>query len=347
MTAVAHDRAMKFENRLVATWYAPKKTWLAWTLWPLSLAFQAAVTVRRALYRIGVLRVWRSPVPTIVIGNITAGGTGKTPLVIALARALIERGRHPGIVSRGYGGSDAGPRAVAAGDDPHEVGDEPLLYANAGLPMWIGRHRAAAAQSLVAADPRVDVVIADDGLQHYALARSLEIVVIDDARDLGNGLMLPAGPLREPPARLNEADAIVRLVARDDARPSRTGHATRMWLETLSWQNVARPDLRPALDAWRAGDVHAVAAIAHPERFFASLRELGIDAQCHPFPDHHFFTRDDFDFAGAHAILMTEKDAVKCAAFADERFWFLPVRARLDPSLVDLVLERIHGQQAA
>jgi tetraacyldisaccharide 4'-kinase len=328
-------------GHLVSTWYTPKKTALAWTLWPASLVFRAVVAGRRALYRMGVLRTHSIRVPVIVVGNVTVGGAGKTPLTLALAHALTERNRNVAIVSRGYGGTNVEPRAVAVDDDPRIVGDEPLLYANAGFPIWIGHRRAAVAQALVAANPKVDVVIADDGLQHYALARTLEIIVIDAAREIGNGLVLPAGPLREPPARLNEADAIVRHVAREEAHPAHAGHATRMWLETLPWRNIARPDRIPAFDEWRSGGVHAVAAIAHPERFFAALRTLGIEAQCHAFADHHLFSRDDLNFAGARAILMTEKDAVKCAAFADDRFWFLPVRARLDPALVDFVFERI------
>jgi len=334
---------MPFRERLVAAWYAPKRTALVRALWPLSLLFRIAVALRRALYRLGVLRAEALPIPVIVVGNVTVGGAGKTPLALALMRALIERGRRPGIVSRGYGGSNVEPRTVAAGDDPCTVGDEPLLYARAGVPIWIGHDRVAAAQALVAANPEVDVVVADDGLQHYALARTLEIVVLDAAREIGNGLMLPAGPLREPAARLNDADAIVRLVSREDAYPAHGGRATRMWLETLPWRSVARNDKTPPFDVWRAAGVHAVAGIAHPERFFASVRRLGIDTQCHPFADHHAFVREDFAFGDARAILMTEKDAVKCAAFADERFWYLPVRAHLDPALVDLVLERIHG----
>ncbi|HYT98648.1 MAG TPA: tetraacyldisaccharide 4'-kinase [Casimicrobiaceae bacterium] len=339
---------MTFVDRLVATWYAPRPTLLARVLWPLSLVFRAIVACRRALYRIGLLRARALRVPVIVVGNVNVGGAGKTPLTLALANALAERGHHPGIVSRGYGGSNVMPRAVEAGDDAHVVGDEPLLYAKAGLPVWIGRRRAAAAAALIAAQPNIDVVIADDGLQHYALERAMEIVVVDAARELGNGMLLPAGPLREPAARLLEADAVVRLVSRDDAYPAAAGApSTRMWLETLPWRNLALADLAPTFDAWLPGTVHAIAGIAHPERFFALLRKIGIEAQYHPFPDHHFYSRDDLVFAGARAILMTEKDAVKCAAFADDRFWYLPVRARIDPALVELVLERIHGYQAA
>src|SRR5437660_5101207 len=210
---------MPFADHLVATWYAPKPTLLARALWPFSVVFRMLVTIRRTFYRIGILRTHRLPVPVVVVGNVTVGGAGKTPLTLALAKALAERGRHPGIVSRGYGGSNVTPRAVVPGDDPHVVGDEPLIYAREGLPVWIGRRRAAAAQALVAAHPNVDVVIADDGLQHYALARTMEIVVVDAAREVGNGMLLPAGPLREPATRLLETDTVVRLVSRDDAYP--------------------------------------------------------------------------------------------------------------------------------
>src|SRR5947207_5786559 len=234
---------MPFADHLVATWYAPKPTLLARALWPLSLIFRLLVAFRRALYRVGLLRAYALRVPVIVVGNVNIGGAGKTPLALALANALTEHGRHPGIVSRGYGGSNVMPRAVASGDDPHVVGDEPLLYANAGLPVWIGRRRAAAAQALMAAHPTVDVVIADDGLQHYALARTMEIVVVDAARELGNGMLLPAGPLREPATRLLETDTVVRLVSRDDAYPAAAGApSTRMWLETLPWRNLAEAD---------------------------------------------------------------------------------------------------------
>src|SRR5438874_1170469 len=270
---------MPFADHLVATWYAPKPTLLARALWPLSLVFRALVAFRRALYRVGLLRAHALRVPVIVVGNLTVGGAGKTPLALALASALAERGHHPGIVSRGYGGSNVMPRAVAPGDDPHVVGDEPLLYAKGALPIWIGRRRSAAAQALAEAHPNVDVVIADDGLQHYALARTMEIIVVDAAREVGNGMLLPAGPLREPATRLLEADAVVRLVSRDDAYPAPAGApSTRMWLETLPWRNLAQAELAPTFDAWEPGTVHAVAGIAHPERFFALLQKLGLEA---------------------------------------------------------------------
>jgi tetraacyldisaccharide 4'-kinase len=339
---------MSLSERLVRAWYAPRLTPLAALLAPFALLFRCAVVLRRVLYRRGILRARPLPVPVVVIGNVTTGGAGKTPLALALAQALHERGRRPGIVSRGYGGSNVAPRAVDPGDDPRVVGDEPLLYARAGLPVWIGHRRADVAHALLAAHPAVDVLIADDGLQHYALARAVEIVVVDVTRGFGNGWLLPAGPLREPAARMREADAIVRLVPRVAASPRPgDGHATQMWLDPLPWRNLVRPDaVADPLD-WTPSSVHAVAGIGNPERFFAQLRSLGIEAVCHAFPDHHAFTPKDLAFPLARTILMTEKDAVKCAAFADARCWCLPVRARIDPALVELVLARLHGFQAA
>jgi tetraacyldisaccharide 4'-kinase len=338
----------RLAGHLVAAWYARGVSPLAAALYPLSLAFRAAVTLRRALFRHGIRRATRLSVPVVVIGNVTVGGSGKTPLALALAERLVERGRRPGVVSRGYGGSNVAPRAVAPGDDPAVVGDEPILYARAGLPIWIGRRRVDAARALLAARPEVDVVIADDGLQHYALARDVEIVVVDVSRGFGNGWLLPAGPLREPASRIGEADAIVRLVPRVTAtRAVADGHATQMWLEPLPWRNLARPEAAADPRAWPRGTVHAIAGTGNPERFFADVRGQGIGAACHPFPDHHRFTPRDLSFEGARAILMTEKDAVKCAAFADERCWYLPVHARIDPALVELVLARLHGPQAA
>jgi tetraacyldisaccharide 4'-kinase len=335
----------RLADRLVAAWYAPEVTPLAASLVPLSILFGAGVALRRAAYRVGLLRASRLPVPVIVVGNLTVGGSGKTPLALALGRALRDRGRHPAIVSRGFGGSNVAPHAVAPGDDPRVVGDEPLLHAAAGFPVWIGRRRADAARALLAANPEVDVVIADDGLQHYALARTVEIVVVDATLGYGNGIMLPAGPLREPMSRADEADAMVRLVT-SDATPS-VGREFDMQLEPQPWRNLVRPGLVADPREWVAGSVHAIAGIGNPERFFALLRAQGIDAQCHPFPDHHTFAPSDLAFAGARVILMTEKDAVKCVAFADQRCWCLPVRARIDPALVEHVIARIHGFETA
>ena len=339
---------MGFSERLVAAWYTPRLTPLTAVLFPLSLVFRALVAIRGAAYRARVLRSAEVRVPVIVVGGVLVGGTGKTPLTRALATALEQTGWHPGIVSRGYGGTASTPRSVAPGDDPTVVGDEPLLLAADALPVWIGRDRVAAVHALLAAHPECDVVLADDGLQHYALRRHFEIAVIDEARGFGNAEMLPAGPLREPLSRLDRVDAVIRLIPGDVPPASQgDGRETTMTYEPLPWRNLARPDATADARAWRAGLIHAVAGIGDPERFFDLVRRLGFDPLCHVFPDHHRYTRADLAFPDAAAVLMTEKDAVKCIAFADARWWYLPIRARIDPALVGRVERTIRGRQAA
>lgn len=340
---------MAFSDRLVAAWYAPGLTPLTAALLPLSLLFRAATALRRWAYRTGFLRSTRPPVPVVVVGGIVVGGAGKTPLVRALGAALAQKGWRPGIVSRGYGGSNVDPRAVVPDDDPAVVGDEPLLFAADALPVWIGRDRVAVARALLAAHPDRDIILADDGLQHYALQRDFEIAVIDEARGFGNGAVLPAGPLREPRSRLESVDALARLVSGD--APSRvhdeTGRQTTMTHEPLPWRNLARADAVADPGVWRAGVIHAVAGIGNPARFFDLVRRLGLAPVCHPFPDHHRYAPADLDFPDAVAILMTEKDAVKCAAFADARCWCLPIRALIDPALIARLERTIRGRQAA
>lgn len=339
---------MSLADRIVNAWYAPKPTLLAAALLPLSVMFRVAVASRRALYRSGALRVQPLPVPVVVVGNITVGGSGKTPMVIALAGALAQRGWKPGIVSRGYGGATREPRPVAADSTPSQVGDEPILLARTGFPVWVGRDRPATVRALLAAHGECDVVIADDGLQHYAMARTVEIAVIDEVRGLGNRLTLPAGPLREAPSRLDEVDAVV-LLRRSSATPPspRRARESSMSLVGESFERVNARTLTAPAAAFRKAGVHAVAGIGNPSRFFEHLRSLGIDPACHPFPDHHRYAPADLAFPGASAILMTEKDAVKCVAFADDRCWMLPVQAVIDPSLVALVEEKIRGYQTA
>ena len=335
---------MTFAMRLVKTWYTPRVTLLAAFLWPMSVLYRAIISVRRGLFGAGILRSQHLPVPVIVVGNINVGGVGKTPLTVALAQELAQRGLKPGIVSRGYGGSNASPRAVAPGDDPKVVGDEPLLLAETGLPVWIGHDRADAARGLIRSNPSCDVIVADDGLQHYALARAMEIAVIDASRGFGNGLLLPAGPLREPVSRLREVDAVVRLVANDVPRPPNVnGRDFLMTHEPLPWRNVKRADLEANPAQWQGREVHALSGIGNPQRFFDMVASLGIHATPHAFSDHHDFSPKDIALPGAIAILMTQKDAVKCKAFADERCWYLPLHAIIDPALVALALEKIHG----
>ena len=338
---------MAFRDRLVADWYAPRRSLVATLLRPLAWLFGGVVALRRASYRAALRKSERVGVPVVVVGNLTAGGAGKTPLVIALAQALAARGHHPGLMSRGHGGAASAPRAVRPGDDPKVVGDEPLLLAATGFPTWIGRDRVAAARGLHTAHPTCDVIVSDDGLQHYRLHRDMEIVVIDDARGLGNGLLLPAGPLREPASRLDDADAVVRLVGDQAAHRSRDRRETVTVHEPAGFRNLVDPARSFDARAWPAGSVHAIAGIGHPQRFFSLLGRLGIEAVPHAFPDHHAFTREDLEIPGAQAILMTAKDAVKCARFHDARCFALDIRATIDPALVDLVEQRIDGRQAA
>ncbi|HEX6136660.1 MAG TPA: tetraacyldisaccharide 4'-kinase [Casimicrobiaceae bacterium] len=333
--------------RLQRAWYSPDRTLVAVLLLPLAWLFGGIAAIRRAAYRAGVLRSARVRAPLVVVGNITVGGSGKTPLVRALVDALRQRGRRPGVVSRGHGRRTHDTRAVHAADDARDVGDEPLLLAATGVPIWVGADRAAAARALLAAHADVDVVVADDGLQHYALGRDVEIAVIDAARGLGNGLLLPAGPLREPPSRLASVDAVVWLTTGDAApMPPCHAHQFAMLYEALAWTNLTDP--ARGFDSALLADpaTVAIAGIAHPERFFEQLRADGFRGVARAFPDHHRYTAEDVAFRGAAAILMTEKDAVKCRAFADARMWMLPVRARADPALIDFVLERIDGSEA-
>lgn len=338
---------MTLADRLVAAWYSPRRGALAISLLPASLAFGAGTALRRALYRRGLLRSVRLPVPVVVVGNIAVGGSGKTPLVAALARALLERGFHPGIVSRGYGRAhdDGAPLLVAADDDPGKVGDEPLLLARTGVPVVVARDRVAAARELLVQYPACDVIIADDGLQHYRLARSVEIAVIDATRALSNRWLLPAGPLREPVGRLDAVDAVVALVEPGEPSSKPAG-AFAMTLVGEVFARVDDPRITAPASAFLGTGVHALAGIGHPDRFFAQLARMGIVARTHPFPDHHRFTPNDLAIADARAILMTEKDAVKCEPFAGERCWYLPVAARVDAALVALIEGKLRGPQA-
>ena len=345
----APPRLTGLAGRLVTSWYAPRLNALTALALPLSLLFRLAVAVRRLGYRIGILRSVRLAVPVVVVGNITVGGSGKTPLVAALASALAERGFRPGIVSRGYGRDDEDGEPVEVGpdDDPNRVGDEPLLLARAGFPVVVARDRVAAGRTLLERHPRCNVILSDDGLQHYRLARKVEIAVVDAARGFGNRWMLPAGPLREPASRLDSVDAVAVLGAESDApRPARA----RTFAMRLVGDRFVRVDdpltSAPAAVFARRG-VHALAGIGHPARFFAQLKAMGIAATPHPFQDHHRFVAGDLAIAEAEAILMTEKDALKCETFADERCWYLPVQARVDEGLITLVEGKLRGRQAA
>jgi tetraacyldisaccharide 4'-kinase len=319
-------------------------------LWPASLAYGALVFVRRTLYGLRVLGSERMPVPVLVVGNIVAGGSGKTPLVLWIAQYLRAQGMHPGIVSRGYGGTlseeGAAPAQVSLASEAGRVGDEPLLLARrSGCPVWVGRDRPAACRALLAEYPECDVLVLDDGLQHYRLRRDIELAVVD-ARGFGNGWMLPAGPLREPVSRLSRVDGLVL----NPAGAPQAAHG--LPAEIPAWgMRIEGSELVRLTDGSRSVPVaelgtlrvHAVAGIGEPARFFRHLEALGLQVMAHAFPDHHRFCAADLAFGDGLPVLMTEKDAVKCKGFAQPHFWMLPVRAEPDPSFGPFLLQRLRG----
>ena len=331
------------EGRLTAAWRTRGLT--AFLLFPLSLIFALLATLRRCAYRWGLRPVHRLPVPVVVVGNITAGGAGKTPLTLYLAQHLQALGRRPGIISRGYGRRRDAVDEVRLTSDVADVGDEPLLLRQrAGCPVFVGRDRAAAGRALLAAHPECDLILCDDGLQHYALARDVELAVLD-RRGLMNGWRLPAGPLRESPRRLTGVDAVVL----NGGGPLVVPHATvfRMWLQAEPCYRLDDATQTCDVQALRGLRLHAVAGIGEPQRFFDQLAALGLTCVPHAFPDHHAYCPADLDFDG-DAILTTEKDAVKFAPFlaalpAGKPVWVLPVAAGLEPDLARFVLEKING----
>jgi tetraacyldisaccharide 4'-kinase len=322
---------------------------LAWLLSPLSVLHYIGYRARRGLYAIGLLHPARLDVPVVVIGNLYVGGTGKTPLTIELARALASRGWSPGIVSRGYGASASAPRIVSLADSALDVGDEPLLMARATrLPVAVARNRAAAARRLRSEHPECDVLIADDGLQHWPLARDMEIALLH-YRGLGNGWLLPAGPLREPGGRLNRVDAVV---CNGDVPPvvaTAPRYAMRAVLgpaHSLQNGSVRIPLAELAAQQGRQGwRVVAAAGIGMPDRFFMMLRAAGLTIHEMPLADHFDFVASPFIGIAADRILVTEKDAVKCAAnpalATDARIWVVPLVTAIEPRLVDDVVARL------
>lgn len=315
---------------------------LLWPLVPLSWLYRFAIHRRAKRYESGALETYRAPIPVIVVGNITVGGTGKTPLVIWLTEYLKSLGLKPGVISRGYGGNaNDWPRLVSAASKPREVGDEPVLIARrARVPVVCDPDRPRGVRKLL--DYGVNIVVSDDGLQHYALQRDLEMVVIDAARGFGNRHCLPAGPLREPVSNLKASHVLVYNGV--NTRLTGTSHTSNaeMLLENGKLRNLASQD-EQSLSDWRGKVVHAVAGIGNPDRFFNALKRVGIRPITHPFPDHHQYNDKDLRFGDDIPIVMTEKDAVKCLAFQQPNHWYLPVTARLEPASANLLDAKIKG----
>ncbi len=324
------NRGSARSRRLDRIWYENHPLSLA--LAPLGWLFLGAVWVRQQLYRKGVLAVKRLTVPVIVVGNITAGGTGKTPLVAWIARFLAQSGYRPGIVCRGYGGrSSAWPQAVRAESDPASVGDESVVLARrAHCPVAAGPDRYEAAHALVDGG-ECDVVICDDGLQHLRLGRDIEIAVVDGVRRHGNRRLLPAGPLREPVSRMRSVHLVV---ANDGAQPGEFEMLLSPWMAI----NLLDNGERRRLETFGGEAVHAVCGIGHPNRFFRMLESRGLHVLPHVFADHHCFRARDIEFDDDRPVLMTEKDAVKCQRLAGARHWYVPVRAELQPAFADRLL---------
>ena len=302
---------------------------------PLSALYGGLVKLRRSLYRHGYLRQWRSPVPVIVIGNITAGGSGKTPLVSWLAQHLLDQGYRPGIVSRGYRAQNTDwPQLVTPDSDPEQNGDEPVMLAQqTGCPVGVGPDRPAAVRAILTKHP-CDIILSDDGLQHYALARDIEIAVIG-TQGLGNRFLIPAGPLREPPSRLDSVDIIIHNGLTDTGYQITLSEPT---VEPLDPSTTTQPQ---TLDQYRGQRVHAVAGIAYPERFYDMLRAQDIQLETHTYPDHHRYAAADLSYHEALPILMTSKDAVKCRRYPIPNAWVVQVTAQPDRRFIETLQQQL------
>jgi tetraacyldisaccharide 4'-kinase len=325
-----------FSAWIAESWY--RDSLIGPCLSPLSLIYGGVVRLRKKLYALGILQKCRLPVPVIVVGNLTVGGTGKTPLIIWLARFLKEAGYKPGIISRGYGGqSQYWPQWVDSNSDPKTVGDEAKLIANlTGCPMAVAPLRAAAGKMLLDR-ASCNIILSDDGLQHYALDRDMEIAVIDGTRRFGNGYCLPSGPLREPITRLNEVDAVIV----NGEKSIENEFSMRLQGDTAV--NLMTGEKKP-LREFAGLPCHALAGIGNPERFFKQLALSGLTCQTHAFPDHYPYRREDIEFGDDWPVLMTDKDAVKCRAFAGNQHWRIPVVAVPEPAFSERLLNLLREQ---
>ena len=302
---------------------------------PLSWVFSVLSILRRCSYKVGLFKAHRLPVPVVVVGNINMGGSGKTPVVIWLVNQLKKQGYQPGVISRGYGVKNRQPMRVQQDSLAAEVGDEPLLISRrCDCPVWVGVNRVEAGKSLLKIHPECDVIISDDGLQHYRLQRNVEIIVADQQTALGQRL-LPAGPLREPISRLETVDAII--CNGESVIPG----AYEMQLTSQTFYNLANTSLKVNAAHFKNKTVVALAGIGKPERFFDYLRDLGLVFNNISFEDHYAFTTQDLDSIECEALIMTEKDAMKCEAFAKAHYWVLPVEAKIEAALLPLLLKKL------
>jgi len=320
----------------IEQWYEPKP----WgrLLWPFAKLFSYVVQLRKYCYAKNWFAKYKSAVPVIIVGNITVGGTGKTPLVIYLAQLLRKHGYNPGIVSRGYKGQVNSVILVSPYSDPKVVSDEAVLLANRGqCPVIVSKKRAVGVRQIVRHN-KVNIIISDDGLQHYALERDVEIAVIDGNRRFGNGYSLPMGPLREPEARLDQVDL---LVVNGGAPASEREHAMRLICKEV--YSLSHPARILPIEYFKGTTVHAIAGIGYPERFFQHLRDLGLDVIPHAFPDHYAFSPADVSFADQRPVLMTEKDAVKCKHFAHAKHWVVALTVELPASFDEKILQLINN----
>lgn len=343
---------MSADSFLQRVWYGRSRSRLSFYLLPFSWLFRAVVALRRWAYQAGLFRsVWVER-PVIVVGNITVGGTGKTPVVLWLVDQLRAVGHTPGIISRGYRGQSASwPLDVTAASNPEDAGDEPVLLAQrSGCIVVAGPDRVAAARRAI--ERGADVIVSDDGLQHYRLGRVCELAVVDAQRGLGNGRLLPAGPLRETADRLRQVDAILMRSA--SLEPSRSGLGLFKPREIPEGPTPRIPFLIRAKGArslvtheqrsladFRGQPVHAVAGIGNPEAFFANLRAAGIIVLAHPLADHARIGPKDLDFGDNAPVLMTEKDAVKCRDLADPRVWAVVAETEIAPGQGALLMSII------
>jgi tetraacyldisaccharide 4'-kinase len=304
-------------------WYGDSP--LRWLLWPVSAAYLALARLRREAYRRGWRTAVELPAKVVVVGNISVGGTGKTPFIIWLAAQLKAKGLRVGIVTRGYRGSAKDwPRLVSPDSAAEEVGDEPVLLARrTGCPVVAGPDRVAAARLLLE-QGRLDVLLSDDGLQHYRLARNLEIAVVDGVRGMGNGLCIPAGPLREPVERLRDMDAIIVNGGSWGHKGVFRGEAVVTSVYRLTDRSTRE------LESFKKHEVHAVAGIGNPQRFFDLLEDAGLDVIPHPLEDHAEIGEADLDFEEPGPVLITEKDAVKCEGIAHDDVWCVAVDLKFD-----------------